>query len=108
MTLATAGLGATLDRPGARHAAVAGGAELDVVHVGEDGWRVSISGADAGNPFALLGFVTLVIGPVGPRYQLCVIGKPGEAPEFDTLDEAVDALRPRSDEVGAILAGIRP
>lgn len=78
--------------------------ELDVIPVGDDGWRVSIRGADAGNPFALLGFITLV----GARYQLCVLARPGEAIDTATLDEAVELLRPSPLEVQGILAGIRP
>ncbi|AYG03787.1 hypothetical protein [Gryllotalpicola protaetiae] len=77
--------------------------ELDVIPVGEDGWRVSIQGADRANPFALLGFVTTA----GPVFEVCVIGRPGDAIVASTLDDAVEVLRPPADEVEGILAGIR-
>jgi len=77
--------------------------ELDVIPIEEDGWRVSIHGADRGNPFALLGFVTRV----GDRFEVCVIGHPGDGIETATLDEAIEVLRPAPDEVQDILSGIR-
>jgi hypothetical protein len=77
--------------------------ELDVIPVGNDGWRVSIHGADRGNPFALLGFVTRV----DAGFEVCVIGRPGDAVAAASLDAAVDVLRPAPGEVEAILAGIR-
>ncbi|GAA4170714.1 hypothetical protein [Gryllotalpicola koreensis] len=76
---------------------------LDVIPVEEDGWRVSIQGADRGNPFALLGFVT----KVGDAFEVCVIGRPGDAIVAPTLEAAVEVLRPAADEVEGILAGIR-
>jgi hypothetical protein len=102
MTPAAAGLAAH-DDVQARSDGTAEQVRLDVIRIEEDGWRVSITGADAGNPFGLLGFITLVDG----RYQVCVIGKPGECVQFDTLDAAIDALRPAPSEVDAILAGER-
>ena len=77
--------------------------ELDVIPIGEDGWRVSIHGAERSNPFALLGFVTRV----GEQFEVCVIGRPGDAIAARTLDEAVDVLRPAPDELDDILAGVR-
>jgi hypothetical protein len=84
-------------------AATLGLVELDVIPVGEDGWRVSIHGADRGNPFALLGFVTRA----GDGFEVCVIGRPGDAIAAPTLEAAVDVLRPAADEVEGILSGIR-
>lgn len=101
MTPATAGFGPGVI--GRAHNEVAHAVELDVIQIGEDGWRVSIRGADAGNPFALLGFVTFV----GGHYQVCVIGRPGDAIDAATLDDAVEVLRPHADEVEGILSGIR-
>ncbi|GAA4182970.1 hypothetical protein GCM10022288_01680 [Gryllotalpicola kribbensis] len=77
--------------------------ELDVIPVDDHGWRVSVHGADRGNPFALLGFVT----QVGDGFEVCVIGRPGDAIAARTLDEAVDVLRPAPDELDDILAGVR-
>lgn len=102
MTPAAAGLEAH-DEVQAQSDGTAGTVRLDVIRIEEDGWRVSITGADAGNPFGLLGFITLVDG----RYQVCVIGKPGDCTQFATLEAAVDALRPHPSEVEAILAGER-
>ena len=50
-----------------------------------------------------LGFVTRV----GGRFEVCVIGRPGDAIEVTSLDEAVEVLRPAPDEVEGILAGAR-
>jgi hypothetical protein len=77
--------------------------ELEVLPVGDDGWRVSIGGADRGNPFALLGFVTLT----GGHYEVCVLGKPGSALAAATLEDALELLRPAPTEVEGILSGIR-
>ncbi|MCL2516000.1 MAG: hypothetical protein FWD85_06855 [Microbacteriaceae bacterium] len=81
--------------------------ELDVYPIDGDGWRVSIRGADRGNPFALLGFISRSAGPAGPQYLVCVIGQPGAELAAGSLDEAVELLRPELGEVEAILSGAR-
>jgi hypothetical protein len=75
-------------------------AEVEVIAVGDGDWRVSLPG---GSPFALLGFVTLADG----RYRVQSLGRPFAEFDVDTLDEAIDALRPRSADVPALLAGVR-
>jgi hypothetical protein len=85
----------------------AGVVDVDVTPIHGEGWRVSISGADRSNPFALLGFITPVHTPEGELFQVCVIGHPGAEIEKASLDEAIDVLRPAVGEVEAILAGIR-
>ena len=80
-----------------------GAVELDVIPIEDDGWRVSIHGADRSNPFALLGFVT----HTAEGFEVCVIGRPGDAVVASTLDQAVDVLRPAPGEVEDILGGIR-
>jgi hypothetical protein len=77
--------------------------ELEVIPVGGDGWRVSIAGADRANPFALLGFVAAV----DDGFEVCVIGRPGDALAATTFEAAVELLRPTAAEVEGILAGIR-
>jgi len=89
------------------HSPEAARVELDVFPIDGDGWRVSIRGADRGNPFALLGFVSREASHSGPRFLVCVIGRPGDELVAGTLDEAIELLRPRPAEVEAILAGIR-
>ncbi|AYG04390.1 hypothetical protein D7I44_13210 [Gryllotalpicola protaetiae] len=69
--------------------------------MGDGDWRVSLPG---GSPFGLLGFVTLSEG----RYHVQSLGRPFVELSTDTLEEAIDALRPRSADVPAMLAGIRP
>ncbi|MFC4244172.1 hypothetical protein ACFOYW_12380 [Gryllotalpicola reticulitermitis] len=81
--------------------------DVDVTPIGGEGWRVSISHADRSNPFALLGFITAVQTPAGERFQVCVIGRPGDEIEKPTLAEAIDVLRPDPGQVEAILAGVR-
>ena len=81
--------------------------EVDVTPIHGAGWRVSISGADRSNPFALLGFITPVQSPSGERFQVCFIGHPGAEIEKPTLDEAIEALRPAPGEVEALLRGVR-
>jgi hypothetical protein len=76
-------------------------ADVEVVAVGDGDWRVSLPG---GSPFALLGFVTLSEG----RYRVQSLTRPFAEHEADTLDEAIDALRPRLTDAPAMLAGIRP
>lgn len=76
-------------------------AEVEVVAVGEGDWRVSLPG---GSPFALLGFVALSDG----RYRVQSLTRPFAEYEADTLDEAIDALRPRLSDAPAMLVGIRP
>jgi len=76
-------------------------AEVEVVALGDGDWRVSLPG---GSPFSLLGFVTLRDG----RYQVQSLGRPFAKTSTETLDEAIDALRPHSEDAPAVLAGIRP
>jgi len=75
--------------------------DVEVIAVSDGDWRVSLPG---GSPFALLGFVTLAEG----RYRVQSLSRPFAELEADTLDEAIDMLRPRSADVPAILAGARP
>jgi hypothetical protein len=76
-------------------------ADVEVVPVGDGDWRVSLPG---GSPFALLGFVTLSDG----RYRVQTLTRPFAEIEADSLDDAIDALRPRRADAPALLAGIRP
>jgi len=75
-------------------------AEVEVVAVGDDDWRVSLPGS---SPFALLGFVTRVKG----RFRVQALARPFAEFEAASLDEAIDALRPSTADVPAILTGIR-
>ena len=75
-------------------------AAVEVVAVGDDDWRVSLPG---GSPFALLGFVTREDG----RFRVQALARPFAEFDADTLDEAIDALRPSTVDVPARLAGIR-
>ncbi|GAA4164988.1 hypothetical protein GCM10022286_27520 [Gryllotalpicola daejeonensis] len=76
-------------------------AEVEVVSAGDGDWRVSLPG---GSPFALLGYVTLSDG----RYRVQSIARPFAELEADTLEAAIDLLRPRLADAAAISAGIRP
>lgn len=76
-------------------------AEVEVVAVGDGDWRVSLPG---GSPFALLGFVTMSNG----GYRVQSLTRPFAEIEAGSLDEAIDALRPRASDAPALLAGIRP
>jgi hypothetical protein len=75
-------------------------ADIEVVSVGDGDWRVSLPG---GSPFALLGFVTR--SEDGFRVQS--LSRPFAEFDVASLDEAIEALRPRSADVPAMLAGIR-
>lgn len=77
--------------------------DVDVVPIGDDGWRVSLQDADR-SPFALLGFITLLDG----RFVVRSIAQPCTETSADTLAEAVDSLRPDPLDVPIMLAGIRP
>ncbi|GAA4186215.1 hypothetical protein GCM10022288_09390 [Gryllotalpicola kribbensis] len=76
-------------------------ADVEVVAVGDGDWRISLPG---GSPFALLGFVTLSDG----RYRVQSLTRPFAEFEADSLEHAIDALRPPAADASAILAGIRP
>ncbi|GAA4180596.1 hypothetical protein [Gryllotalpicola koreensis] len=76
-------------------------AEVEVVAVTDDDWRVSLPG---GSPFGLLGFVTLTDG----RYRVQSLSRPFADRTADTLEGAIELLRPRAADVQAMLAGVRP
>jgi len=75
--------------------------DLDAIRIGTEGWRVSLRDADRSNPFGLLGFVAEVDG----RFRVCALGSPGAEIERETLDEAIDALRPSPEEAELMLHG---
>ena len=75
--------------------------DVDVVRMGDDGWRVSLQDPDR-SPFALLGFVTLTDG----WFVVRSIARPCAETQTETLAEAIDALRPSAAEVPTLLAGV--
>jgi len=75
-------------------------AEVEIISVGDGDWRVSLPGS---SPFALLGFVSLSEG----GYRVQSLNRPFAEFESTTLAEAIDALRPRTSDVPAMLAGVR-
>lgn len=77
--------------------------DVDVVRIGDDGWRVSLKNAD-NSPFALLGFITIAHG----RFVVDSVARPCTPIQTETLSAAIDVLRPKPSEVPTLLAGIRP
>ncbi|MFC4242490.1 hypothetical protein ACFOYW_03815 [Gryllotalpicola reticulitermitis] len=73
--------------------------DVEVVRVGDDGWRVSLPDPEQ-SPFSLLGFITLA----GGRYRVCSTEHPCSETETETLAEAIDALRPIADTRGLLVA----
>jgi len=70
--------------------------DVEVVRVGDDGWRVSLQDPEQ-SPFSLLGFITLAEG----RFLVRSVAHPCSETETETLAEAIDALRPDAADVRA-------